>query len=125
MLTANTPSDTIRCRFSLVSRAQDRPYPGVEEGSTASYDEETLAAGKRHFKNDTRRSLIPQYCQQGVLRDGGRDWLSGRREGKQPRSLVQDVLRPDGMVHHLKRKWRASSRQDQGKEGAIYIGPGC
>ncbi|KAL1839944.1 hypothetical protein VTJ49DRAFT_988 [Mycothermus thermophilus] len=81
---------------------------------------DVAALGKQFFKKDSRKPLVPEYCQVGTIIAGATDGQSNRLTRKeQKRTIVEEILASDN-VKKLKNKYLDIQQQKRSGKKEFY-----
>lgn len=79
---------------------------------------DVVAMGKQFFKKDTRRDLIPEYCQVGTIIAGATDGISGRLTRKErKRTIVEEVLSGENLAKFKSKYHEIQEQKKSGRKG--------
>ncbi|KAK4166760.1 Fcf2 pre-rRNA processing-domain-containing protein [Cladorrhinum sp. PSN259] len=79
---------------------------------------DVIAMGKQHYKKDSRKEFVPEYCQVGTIIAGATDGANQRltrREKKQ--SIVEEVLSADNVSKFKSKFHEIQEKKQSGKKG--------
>lgn len=79
---------------------------------------DVVAMGKQFFKKDSRKNLIPEYCQVGTIVAGATDGVNGRLTRKEKkRTIVEEVLSGENLAKFKSKYHDIQDQKMSGRKG--------
>ena len=76
---------------------------------------------KRHYKKDSSKKLVPDYCQVGTIVAGPTEFFSSRLPNKErKKTFVDEVLSKSDDLHRFKNKYEEVQKAKTSGKKAYY-----